>query len=446
MSDIASVLRECSGSALGALTRVLRDFDLAEESLQEAAVLAVERWPVEGTPGNPAAWLVTAARRKALDHLRREAKRPAKQQTAWRTDAVLQVGGSAGLAGDPADIVDESAGLADFFSQTSSVGRRGDTTRNAPDDDDELILLFMCGHPALNVDAQIALTLRSLGGLTTTEIARAFLVDDSTMAQRLVRAKRKIRVAGIPFSMPNAETLAERLLSVCHVIYLVFNEGYAATAGPDLVRADLCSEAIRLGRMLHRSVPDDPEIAGLLALMLLHDARHAARVSPDGDLVLIEDQDRSRWNHEQIAEGEVLLHQAMSRRSPGPFQIQAAIAALHAEAADADATDWSQIASLYGVLLRVAQSPVVELNRAVAVAKADGAGAGLALIEAMVAEGRALDSHLFHAARADLLRRCGRPTEAAAAYERALALVRTDTERRFLLGRLSEVLRRQGSD
>lgn len=412
MDEIAKTLRESVGPALATLTRVLRDFDLAEESLQEAAVMAMERWPTDGNPDQPAAWLVTAARRKALDRLRREGKRPLKQQSAWRRDTALD------LSSDPAETFDDSPADA------------------AVVDDDQLTLLLMCCHPSLNTEAQIALTLRSVAGLSTGEIARAFLVDDPTMGQRLVRAKRKIRAAGIPFSRPSSDDLAERLEIVCHVIYLVFNEGYSSS-GPLLVRVNLCAEAIRLATVLHRLVPDDPEIAGLLALMMLHDARRPARLSADGDLVLMEDQDRSLWDHRRIATGEGILQTAMTSGAPGPYQIQAAIAALHSTAADAEATDWPQIASLYGVLRRVVASPVVELNRAVAVAMADGAGAGLVLIEGLIERGQLLDSHLLHSAHADLLRRMGHWTAAAQAYQRALELVRTEPERRFLSSRLA---------
>ncbi len=412
MDDIAAILRDSLGPALGSLVRMLRDFDLAEESLQEAAVLAMQRWPVDGNPDRPAAWLVTAARRKALDRLRREAKRPVKQQSAWRRDTAL----GSGAPVDPAEIVD------DVVDAQLVV------------DDDQLTLLLMCCHPSLNVEAQIALTLRSLAGLSTSEIARAFLVDEATMGQRLVRAKRKIRAAGIPFSRPSADDLADRVEIVCHVIYLVFNEGYASS-GESLVRVDLCAEAIRLARLVHRLVPGDPEVAGLLAMMLLHDARRPARLSSRGELVLLEDQDRSLWDRERIGEGEALVQAAMRRRAPGPYQIQAAIAALHSTADDSASTDWSQIASLYGVLRRVVPSPVVELNRAVAVAMADGAGAGLSLIEGLIGRGELLDSHLFHAAHADLLRRMGHDVAAIAAYDRALAFARSEPERRFLEGR-----------
>ncbi len=409
MDEIERILRESVGPALGTLTRVLRDFDLAEESLQEAAVLAMQRWPTDGNPDQPAAWLVTAARRKALDRLRREGKRPLKQQSAWRRDTALDP------SGDPAEIFDDA--------------------HDVVVDDDQLTLLLMCCHPSLNTEAQIALTLRSVAGLSTGEIARAFLVDDPTMGQRLVRAKRKIRVAGIPFSRPSSADLADRLDIVCSVIYLVFNEGYSSS-GRSLMRIDLCAEAIRLGDVLHRLIPDDPEVAGLLALMILHDARRPARLTPDGELVLMEDQDRSLWDHQRIAEGERILHEAMSHGLPGSYQIQAAIAALHSTAAHALDTDWSQIASLYGVLRQVIASPVVELNRAVAVAMADGAGAGLTLIEGLIERGQLLDSHLLHSAHADLLRRMGHQAAARGAYERALELVRSEPERRFLRARL----------
>ena len=411
----AKILRESVGPALGTLTRVLRDFDLAEESLQEAAVLAMQRWPTDGNPDQPAAWLVTAARRKALDRLRREGRRPLKQQSAWRRDTALDT------STDPAEVY--AAG-----EDTAVV------------DDDQLTLLLMCCHPALNTEAQIALTLRSVAGLSTSEIARAFLIDDPTMGQRLVRAKRKIRAAGIPFSRPSAADLADRIEIVCSVIYLVFNEGYSSS-GRSLMRVDLCAEAIRLGGVLHRLVPHDPEVAGLLALMMLHDARRPARLSADGGLVLMEDQDRSLWDHGGIAEGERILHAAMTHGAPGPYQIQAAIAALHSTAIDAEATDWSQIASLYGVLRQVVASPVVELNRAVAVAMADGAGAGLTLIEGLIERGQLLDSHLLHAAHADLLRRMGHWTSARRAYGRALELARSEPERRFLRARLEALPR-----
>lgn len=416
MDDIERILRESVGPALATLTRVLRDFDLAEESLQEAAVLAMQRWPTDGNPDQPAAWLVTAARRKALDRLRREGRRPLKQQSAWRRDTAL----GTGTPDDPALVVE--------MHEESDVLL----------DDDQLTLLLMCCHPSLNVESQIALTLRSVAGLSTVEIARAFLVDDTTMGQRLTRAKRKIRAAGIPFTRPLSADLADRVEIVCHTIYLVFNEGYSSS-GPSLMRVDLCAEAIRLGWLLHRLVPDDVEVAGLLALMLFHDARRPARLSADGELVLMEDQDRSLWDHERIGDADAILRVAMVNRSPGPYQIQAAIAALHSTAAHADETEWPQIASLYGVLRRVVSSPVVELNRAVAVAMADGAGAGLALIEGLIERGQLLDSHLLHAAHADLLRRMGHYPAAIVAYQRALELVRTEPERRFLERRIIQL-------
>ncbi|HEY8093613.1 MAG TPA: DUF6596 domain-containing protein, partial [Acidimicrobiales bacterium] len=374
------------------------------------------RWPVDGQPDNPVAWLVTTARNRALDQLRREAKRDVKQAAAQRQGEWQRRSAS---DQDPGEVVEEI-----------------DMDRIA---DDELGLIFTCCHPALASEAQVALTLRTVGGLTTAEIGRAFLVPESTMAQRLVRAKRKIRAAGIPFATPAAAQREERLDAVLHVIYLIFNEGYAATAGDRLIRQDLCAEAIRLGGVLRALVPDEPEVEGLVALMALHDARRETRLDAAGELVLLADQDRSRWDRVQIDEAAALVEQALSRRRVGPYQLEAAIAAVHATAVSTDATDWIELAALYGVLARIAPSPVVTLNRAVAVSMADGAGAGLALVEELAARGELDDSHLLHATRADLLRQLGRAAEARAAYERAIDLVGTGPEERFLRRRLGEL-------
>ena len=368
--------------------------------MQDAFVAAAERWLRDGVPSNPAAWIVTTARNGAIDRIRREATYERKRELLARLEEAL-------------------------------VPEEDD-----PIPDERLGLIFACCHPALAPEARVPLTLRMLCGLTTPEIARAFLVPEATVAQRLVRAKRKIRDAAIPLRVPPAHLLPERLRSVLTVLYLVFNEGYAATDDTSLVRADLCEEAIRLGKMLAVLMPDEAEALGLLALMLLQDSRRTARVAPDGELVLLEDQDRSRWNTDRIDEGRRVLRRALSRRRPGPYQLQAAIAALHAEAAAAADTDWPQIAALYGELARVSPSPVVELNRAVALAMAEGPAHGLELIDAI--EG--LDRyHLLHAARADLLRRLGRGGDAAAAYERALELATNPVERRFLERRLAEM-------
>ena len=371
---------------------------------------------MDGRPDNPVAWLVTTARNRALDVLRREAKRDVKQEAAqrqgeWRPPSASDR--------DPGELVEEI-----------------DMDRIA---DDELGLIFTCCHPALASEAQVALTLRTVGGLTTAEIGRAFLVPESTMAQRLVRAKRKIRAAGIPFATPAAAQREERLDAVLHVIYLIFNEGYAATAGDRLIRQDLCAEAIRLGGVLLALVPDEPEVEGLVALMALHDARRETRLDGAGELVLLADQDRSRWDHAQIDEAAALVEQALSRRRVGPYQLEAAIAAVHATAPSTDATDWIELAALYGVLARIAPSPVVTLNRAVAVSMADGAGAGSTLVDELARTGELDDSHLLHATRADLLRQLGRVPEARAAYERAIERVGTGPEERFLRRRLGEL-------
>jgi RNA polymerase sigma-70 factor (ECF subfamily) len=394
------------------LIRLLGDFDLAEEALQDAFAAAVERWPKEGVPANPRAWLVSTGRFKAIDGLRRRS----------RFDDSL--GAIAERLGDgvsrPREVDDESV------------------------EDDQLRLIFTCCHPALPADAQIALTLREVCGLTTEEIARAFLTPAPTLAQRIVRAKAKIKAARIPYQVPDRAELAERLASVLHVIYLVFNEGYAASSGESLTRQDLSAEAIRLGRLLVELLPE-PEALGLLALMLLHESRRNSRTTPDGELVLLEDQDRSLWNRSMIEEGVKLVERALRSRSFGPYTLQAAIAALHAEAPSAAETDWEEIVGLYDVLLRADPSPVVELNRAAAVAMRDGPDAGLRLIDGILARGELGGYPPIHSARAELCRRLGRTSEAVAYYHRALELTRQEPQRRFLESRLRQLDRSAAS-
>jgi RNA polymerase sigma-70 factor (ECF subfamily) len=399
------VYRTESRHVLATLIRLLGDFDLAEEALHDAFASAVEKWPRDGVPANPRAWLVSAGRFKAIDTLRRRAR-----FDAARTELAERQEADSRAAWEP----DEDEGV----------------------EDDRLRLIFTCCHPALPPPARVALTLREVCGLTTEEIARAFLTAPATLAQRIVRAKAKIKAAGIPYRVPSRDDLPERLDGVLQVVYLVFNEGYAASAGESLTRPDLSGEAIRLGRLLFELLPE-PEVAGLLALMLLQESRRRARTSPAGDLVLLEDQDRTLWDREQIAEGEALVERALSGPSIGPYALQAAIAAVHASAPTAAATDWAQIARLYDLLLQAQPSPVVELNRAVAVAMRDGPAAGLDLVEAILARGDLEDYHLAHAARADLCRRLGRTAEARASYRRALDLARQEPERRFLERRLA---------
>jgi RNA polymerase sigma-70 factor (ECF subfamily) len=403
---LETVYRTESRRVLATLIRLLGDFDLAEEALHDAFRAALEQWPRDGTPGNPRAWLVSTGRFKAIDGMRRRARFDASL-----TDLADQLDAS---SADPAAWIDENI------------------------EDDRLRLIFTCCHPALPADAQVALTLREVCGLTTEEIASAFLTAAPTLAQRIVRAKAKIRDARIPYQVPSRDELADRLDAVLRVIYLVFNEGYSASSGASLTRHDLSGEAIRLGRLLLELLPE-PEAVGLLALMLLQESRRAARTSVTGELVLLDEQDRTLWNREQIAEGLALVQRALSSRRFGPYTLQGAIAAVHAEAPNAAATDWAQIVGLYDVLARVVPSPVIELNRAVAVAMRDGPQAGLTLIDAILAGGELEDYHLAHSARAELCRRLGRTADARASYERALALARQEPERRFLERRLGEL-------
>jgi RNA polymerase sigma-70 factor, ECF subfamily len=402
---VDATYRAESRFVLATLIRLLGDFDLAEEALQDAFVAALEHWPEEGVPRNPRSWLISTGRFKAIDRLRRAAKH------------------------------DDVAAIhaRDLDAQASPVA---DDDHAIPDD--RLRLIFTCCHPALHPDAQIALTLREVCGLTTEQVASAFLTPAPTLAQRIVRAKAKIRAARIPYEVPERADLPERLDAVLHVVYLVFNEGYDASAGTSLTRADLCAEAIRLGRLLVELLPE-AEAMGLLALMLLLDARRAGRTATGGELVLLDEQDRTLWDRGRIAEGIALVERALTTKSFGPYAIQAAIAAVHAEASSAAATDWRQIVGLYDVLRRADPSPVVELNRAVAVAMSDGAEQGLRLVDALLGRGELADYRFAHAARADLCRRLGRIADARTSYERALALTRQEAERRFLQRRLREL-------
>ncbi len=416
---IERVYREESGRILATLIAATGDFTVAEDALQDAVVAALRQWPREGAPRQPAAWLTAIARRKAIDHLRRD-------QTLLRKQATLQA-------------------LADLeAAQPTAPAQPDDGVSDFPDE--RLKLLFTCCHPALALDARVALTLRTLGGLTTEEIARAFLVSDTTMAQRLTRARRKIRDAGIPYRVPPLHLLPERLDGVLATLYLIFNEGYDASAGDTLIRRELCDEAIRLTRTLLALLArepglgsDEPEALGLLALMLLTHARRHARATADGDLITLEEQDRALWDAAEIAEGLALLDRALLARRRGPYQIQAAISALHAQASSATETDWRQIALLYEALAALAPSPVVALNHAAAVAMADGPQRGLALLDDLTLADDLRDYHHYHAARADLLRRAGRRAEAATAYQRALARCRNQVERRYLIRRLGEI-------
>lgn len=403
---IDATYRSESRRVFASLVRLLRDFDLAEEAMHEAFAAAVDRWARDGVPDNPRAWLVSTGRFKAIDALRRRGQFDSLQPE---------------LAGRLAEIAEANADRKDRVIE-----------------DDRLRLVFACCHPAIDRTVQIPLTLREVCGLTTEEIAGAFLTAPTTMAQRIVRGKAKIRVAGIPFAVPDANDLPERLGSVLAVVYLVFNEGYSATSGKALTRSDLSGEAIRLGRLVVELLPD-PEAVGLLALMLLQESRRHARTTPDGNLVLLEDQDRSSWDAQLIAEGRTLVEGALGTRQFGPYTLQAAIAAVHAEAPTAAATEWRRIAALYDALLTLNPSPVVELNRAVAVAMQDGPAAGLDQIDRILGRGDLTEYHLAHAARADLLRRLGKRDDARAAYERALALAQQEPERRFLMKRLSQL-------
>jgi RNA polymerase sigma-70 factor (ECF subfamily) len=404
LSDVERVFREEHGRAVAVLTRAFGDIDVAEEAVQDAFVVALERWPASGIPPSPAGWIIATARNRAIDFLRRESSRDERYAAA--------------------ELLQEQDRTFDGNLDEHIVH------------DDQLRLIFTCCHPALAPATRVALTLRLLGGLTTPEIARAFLVPEATMAQRLVRGKGKIRDARIPYRVPEAAELPSRLASVLAVVYLIFNEGYRATSGDSLVRDDLCGEAIRLGRLLRGLMPNEPEVLGLLALLLLTASRRATRTTADGDLVLLADQDRGRWNHELIAEGQALVRQCLQIGRPGPYQIQAAINAVHSDAATASDTDWQQILALYDQLMSIAPTPVVALNRAVAVAEVHGADAALALVDDLRLEG----FPVYHAIRADLLRRVGRPTEAVEEYSKAMAHNENATERAYLAQRRAVIL------
>ena len=407
---IEAVFREESGRIIAALIRISGSFDMAEEAMQDAFAIATAEWPEKGIPDSPGAWITAVAHRKIVDAVRRERTRTEKEP-----DLLYHTVTSHSVAEEDWD----------------------ETAMRYPDD--RLRLMCTCCHPALSAEAQVALTLRTLGGLTTSEIARAFLLPEATLAQRLVRAKSKIRTARIPYEVPPLEALPERLQAVQSVLYLVFNEGYAASAGDSLIRRELCAEAIRLARVLCQLSPDDPENLGLLALMLLHDSRRDARTNADGELVILEEQDRSLWIRDQIEEGVRLVERALSMRHTGPYQLQAAIAAVHAEARTAAETDWAQIAALYAELARINPSAVIRLNHAVAVAMSEGCERGLAQIDRLGASGALDQYHLYHAARADLLRRMNRNAEAAAAYEKAIALTSNKVEAEYLRRRVAEL-------
>jgi RNA polymerase sigma-70 factor (ECF subfamily) len=404
---VESVFRNESGRIIAGLIRVSHSFDLAEEAMQDAFAAAVVSWRAEGVPANPGAWITATARRKLIDYARREqTRRNNEDQLLY--EHVLRINAS-------------------------------EEEMSRPFEDDRLRLIFTCCHPAINKEAQIALTLRTLGGLTTPEIAHAFLVPESTLAQRLVRAQRKIQQARIPYEVPSPDRMPERLSAVQAVLYLIFNEGYSASSGDNLVRRELCAEAIRLARTLTELIPDNPESMALLALMLLHDSRRDARSTGDGQLVTLEEQDRSLWHLDQIAEGTQLVERALGRRNVGPYQLQAAIAAVHAEARTAAETDWKQIAALYGILNASQASPIVSLNHAVAIAMSESLERGLALIDGLGSSGELDSYHLYHAARADLLRRMGRNREALESYNRGLALTTNAVELRYLQRRIAEL-------